>query len=139
MLTPYVLARNMFDEMVDSVFSGYNSTGLMCTDIRETAEGYELAIDLPGVKKEDLSAELKDGYLCVSATVGHTGKQDETKGKFLRRERFVGTVRRSFYVGGKVTQEDIRARFEDGTLYLFVPKEEHLAAVEPKKLIAIEG
>ena len=139
MLAQYVMARDMFDEIVDSAFGNRNTTGLMCTDIRETEQGYEMAIDLPGVKKENLSAELKDGYLYVSATTNQGNPDEGPKGRYLRRERFVGTVRRTFYVGDKVTQEDIRARFQDGTLYLFIPKEQHLQTVEPKKLIAIEG
>lgn len=137
MLAPYVIARNLFDEIVDSAFGNHNTTGLMCTDIRETDQGYEMAIDLPGVQKENLSAELKDGYLYISATVNRYENNDDNNGKYLRRERFVGTVRRTFYVGDKVTQEDIRAKFQDGTLCLFIPKKQQ-AVTEDKKLIAIE-
>jgi HSP20 family molecular chaperone IbpA len=110
----------------------------MHTDIRENESCYEVAIDLPGVKKENLSAELKDNYLVVSASVGQTDDNSENW-KYLRRERFVGTLRRSFYVGDKVQQENIRARFEDGTLYLTIPKVIEVPQIEQKKLIAIEG
>lgn len=138
MFTTYAIARNLFDELVDSSFGNHNTTGLMCADIRETDQGFEMAIDLPGVQKENLSAELKDGYLYISATINRGNEQDNTNGRYLRRERFVGSMRRTFYVGDKVTQEDIRARFQDGTLYLFVPKKQQ-PTVEEKKLIAIEG
>ncbi|MGM9606097.1 MAG: Hsp20/alpha crystallin family protein [Oscillospiraceae bacterium] len=139
MLSPYFVARNMFDELVDSAFSGHNTTGLMKTDIKETESSYELAIDLPGVRKEDLSAELKDNYLCISATVGQANEENRENSRYLRRERFVGTVRRSFYVGERIQRENIRARFEDGTLYLSIPKEIPQPQVEQKNLIAIEG
>lgn len=139
MLAPYFVARDMFDELIDSAFSGHNTTGLMKTDIRETDGSYELAIDLPGVKKENLSAELKDNYLCISATLSQDKNENGENGRYLRRERFVGTVRRSFYVGEKIQKENIRAKFEDGTLYLTIPKETQPAQIEQKNLIAIEG
>ena len=138
MFTTYAIARNLFDEIADSSFGNHSTIGLMNTDIRETEKGFEMAIDLPGVQKENLSAELKDGYLYISATINRGNEQDNTNGRYLRRERFVGSMRRTFYVGDKVTQEDIRARFQDGTLYLFIPKKQQ-PAVEEKKLIAIEG
>jgi HSP20 family molecular chaperone IbpA len=128
----------MFDELADSAFTAHSVNGIMHTDIRENESCYEVAIDLPGVKKENLSAELKDNYLVVSASVGQTDDNNENW-KYLRRERFVGTLRRSFYVGDKVQQENIRARFEDGTLYLTIPKVIEVPQIEQKKLIAIEG
>ncbi len=137
MFTTYAIARNLFDELVDSAFGNHNTTGLMYTDIKETEQGFEMAMDLPGVKKEDLTAELKDGYLYINATMNRH-EDGQNNGKYLRRERFAGTVRRTFYVGNKVTQEDIRARFQDGTLYLSIPKKQK-PALEEKKLIAIEG
>ena len=139
MLAPYVLAKNMFDEVFDSAFSNRNVGGMMNTDIKETEQGYELVIDLPGVQKENLSAELKDGYLCISATVGHSNDGDTQNEKYLRRERFAGSFRRSFYVGDRIRQEDIRAKFEDGILHLFFPKEINTPQIESKHLIAIEG
>lgn len=139
MFATYAIARNLFDEIMDSSFGNHNTTGLMNTDIRETERGYEMAIDLPGVPKENLTAELKDKYLYISATINRSNDHDNTNARYLRRERFVGTMRRTFYVGDKITQEDIRARFQDGTLYLFVPKPQQLTTEEPKKLIAIEG
>ena len=140
MLTPYVIARSMFDEVFDSAFSNRSSDGMMNTDIRENDEGYELIIDLPGVHREDLSAALKDGHLIISATVGQKKDGDtETNGKYLRRERFVGSFKRSFYVGDQIKQEDIRAKFEQGVLHLFIPKVPATAQIEQKNLIQIEG
>lgn len=139
MLLPYAIAKTMFEEVFDSAFNSRNLGGMMSTDIRENDQCYELLIDLPSVEKENLSAELKDGYLCISATVGHTNSEDAQKAKYLRRERFTGSCRRSFYVGDKVKQEDIRAKFENGTLHLFIPKQPQAPQVETKNLIAIEG
>lgn len=139
MLIPYTITKNMFDEIFDSAFNNHSTSGMMSTDIKETEQGYELVIDLPSVKKENISAELKDGYLRISATVGNTDNENSQNEKYLRRERFSGSYRRSFYVGDKLKQEDIRAKFEDGTLHLFLPKQTHEAEVEQKNLIAIEG
>ena len=138
MFATYAIARNLFDEIMDSSFGNHSPTGLMNTDIRETEQGFEMAIDLPGVQKENLSAELKDGYLYISATVNRPDNQENTKARYLRRERFVGTMRRTFYVGDKVTQVDIHARFQDGVLCIFIPKKQQ-PVLEEKKLIAIEG
>ena len=140
MLAPYVFARSMFDEVFDSAFADRRpSTGtMMRTDIKESDAGYELIVDLPGVNREDLNAELKDGYLIVTASVGQ--KKDgeaEATGKYLRRERIVGSFQRSFYVGKRVKQEDIRARFDNGVLQLFVPKVTAPPA-EEKQYIRIE-
>ena len=111
----------------------------MRTDVKETDAGYEVSIDLPGVKKEDVKAELNDGYLTISATVNRDNDEKDSDGKYIRRERFSGSFNRSFYVGEDVTQEDIKARFEDGTLMLMIPKKETTPQVEEKKYIAIEG
>lgn len=139
MFVPYTIAKDMFDEVFDSAFSSHDMGGMMRTDIKEREDGYELIIDLPGITKDHLSAELKDGYLCISATVGQDNDQSTSNDKYLRRERFVGTFRRSFYVGEKVRQEDIKARMENGSLHLFVPKEPKQPQVETRNLIAIEG
>lgn len=139
MFVPYTIAKNMFDEVFDSAFNSHDMGGMMRTDIKELSDGYELIIDLPGITKEHLSAELKDGYLCICATVGQNNDQDEKNTKYLRRERFVGTFRRSFYVGDKVQQEDIKARMENGSLHLFIPKETKQDQVAARNLIAIEG
>jgi HSP20 family molecular chaperone IbpA len=127
----------MFDELADTAFNAHSVNGIMHTDIRENDDCYEVAIDLPGVKKEDLSAELKDNYLVVSASIGPS-EDDGGNWRYLRRERFVGTLQRSFYVGDQIQQENIRAKFENGTLHLTIPKVIQVPQVEQKNLIAIE-
>ncbi|HIZ82504.1 MAG TPA: Hsp20/alpha crystallin family protein [Candidatus Mediterraneibacter pullistercoris] len=150
MLMPSIFGENLFDDdwmkfPFDRDFWGrsnpsYTRTGknLMKTDIREHDAGYELDIDLPGFKKDEIRAELENGYLTISATKGTSSDEQDKQGKYIRRERYAGTMQRSFYVGGDVTQEDIRAKFEDGILKLSIPKKE-AKAVETKKSIAIEG
>ena len=96
-------------------------------------------MNMPGVKKEDVKAELKDGYLTVQATTNSSNEEKDENSRYIRRERYVGSCRRSFYVGEAVEQTDIKAKFEDGTLKLSVPKKEMKPAVEEKKYIAIEG
>ena len=111
----------------------------MNTDIKETEKGYELAISLPGVKKEDIKAEVKDGYLTITAAKGlDQDEQEKDTGRYIRRERYAGSCQRSFYVGDDVTEEDIKGEFKHGILKLFVPKKEAKPAVEQKKYIAIE-
>ena len=139
MLTPYLVAKNMFDELAETAFSANTLRGMMNTDIKESDQGYELDIDLPGVHKEQLTAELKGGYLCISATVEQTSNENVQNERYLRRERFLGSCRRSFYVGERVKQEDIRGKFEDGILRLFTPKVTQQTRLEQKNLIAIEG
>ena len=111
---------------------------MMKTDIREHDAGYELDIDLPGFKKDEINVELENGYLTISATKGLDKDEQDKKGKYIRRERYAGAMQRSFYVGDEVTQEDIKAKFEDGILRLSIPKKD-AQAVETKKTIAIEG
>ena len=137
MLTPYLMAKDMFDELAESAFSTSTLRGMMNTDIKESDQGYELDIDLPGVHKENLAAELKDGCLCISATVEQTHNDSVQNERYLRRERFIGSCRRSFYVGEQVTQDDIHASFKDGILSLQVPKDIPKVEDSPK-LITIE-
>ena len=112
---------------------------LMKTDIRDTDQGYELDIDMPGFKKEDIRAELKNGYLTIEAESSQENQEKDEKGRYIRRERYSGSCRRSFYVGKEVTQEDIRAKFDNGILRLTVPKKEALPKKEENHYIAIEG
>lgn len=112
---------------------------IMHTDVKELEGSYEIAMDLPGMKKENVKAELKDGYLTVSASADASNETKEENGKYIRRERYTGSCSRSFYVGDQVTQEDIKARFEDGVLKIEVPKMDAKPAVEEKRYIAIEG
>ena len=150
MLMPSIFGENLFDDdWMDFPFerefwgrqnTAYtkNTKNLMKTDIREHDAGYELDIDLPGFKKDEIKAELENGYLTISATKGTSNDEQDKKGKYIRRERYAGTMQRSFYVGEDVTQEDIKAKFEDGILKLSIPKKD-AQAVETKKTIAIEG
>ena len=110
----------------------------MKTDIREHDEGYEVDIDLPGFKKDEISIELENGYLTVSAAKGLDKDEEDKKGKYIRKERYAGAMQRSFYVGENLTDEDIKAKYENGILKLSVPKKP-AKAVEAKKTIAIEG
>ena len=127
----------MFD-LFDDFFTGNTTSDVMKTDIVEKDGNYEMSMELPGVKKEDIQMELKDGYLKVTATHGSNTEDKDEKGRVVRKERVSGSYSRSFYVGEGVTQEDIKAKYEDGILRLSVPKKE-AKAVENKKYIAIEG
>ena len=117
---------------------GKHAKNMMKTDIREHDEGYEVDIDLPGFKKDEISIELENGYLTVSAAKGLDKAEEDKKGKYIRKERYAGAMQRSFYVGENLTDEDIKAKYENGILRLSVPKKP-AKAVEAKKTIAIEG
>ena len=125
--------------MKDFPFRGSRSTGLMKTDVKETDNSYELDMDMPGFEKEDIRAELKNGYLTVSASSHKNNDEKDNDGKYIRRERYSGSCSRSFYVGEDVKQEDIKAKFENGILKVSIPKKEEKPAVEENKHIAIEG
>ena len=122
----------------DQMFGGKPAPRVMKTDVRETETGYELEMDLPGFRKEDITLDLQNGNLTVSAKRSDEKKDTDANGKLLRQERYVGSMSRSFYVGSHVTEEDVKARFEDGVLKLCVPKKE-AKKVEEKKTILIEG
>ncbi len=115
------------------------SPTLMKTDIKETDGGYELTIDLPGFKKDDVTAELKNGYLSVSASTESSKEEKNDEGTFIRKERFSGTCSRKFYVGDDISEDDIKAKFEDGLLKITVPKKEQPKEEDTKKVISIEG
>lgn len=112
---------------------------MMKTDIKETDQAYEFDIDLPGFKKENVHAELQDGYLTIQASTESETEQKDESGTYLRKERFTGSCRRSFYVGDDISEDDIHAKFEDGILRIVVPKKQLPAPEEAKKLISIEG
>ena len=116
---------------------GKNASRMMKTDVKETDEGYELDVDLPGFKKEEIHLVLENGYLTISTEKALENKE-EKKGKVLRQERYAGTMSRSFYVGDNVTEEDIKAKYENGVLSLSVPKKE-ARKVPEKKTILIAG
>ncbi len=140
MLMPSIFGEDLFDDFFGYPFRGYEmNSSLMSTDIKDTDGGYEVTMNLPGVKKEDVKAELKDGYLTINASSNSSKDEKDDNGHYIRRERYSGSCSRSFYVGDQVTEADIKAKFEDGTLKLLIPKKEEKPAVEEKKYIAIEG
>ena len=145
MLMPSVYGRDFFDDLMDFSFPdiskelyGKHAKNVMKTDVRELDEGYEVIVDLPGFKKDEIEVQLENGYLTISAAKGLDKDETDKKGKYLRQERYAGSMSRSFYVGEDVTENDIQAKFENGILKLDVPKKE-AKAVESKKYIAIEG
>ena len=124
---------------VDKALYGKHAKNVMKTDVKETDNSYEVDIDLPGFKKDEIEAKLENGYLTISAAKGLDKEEKEEKdGKYIRKERYSGAMSRSFYVGDELKQEDIKAKYEDGILKLSVPKEEP-KKVETTKHIAIEG
>ena len=142
MLMPSIFGESLLDDFFDFPFENSYRSGrsqLMRTDIKETDQGYEVTMNLPGVKKEDVKAELKDGYLTISASSNNSRDEKDDNGRYIRRERYSGSCSRSFYVGDQVTEADIKAKFENGTLTMMIPKKEVQPAVEDKKYIAIEG
>ena len=146
MLMPSIFGENLFNDdwmdfgfpEVDKALYGKHANNVMKTDVKETDTGYEVDIDLPGFKKDEINAQLDNGYLTISAAKGLDKDEKDKKGKYIRKERYAGAMSRSFYVGGDVTEEDIKAKYEDGILRLSIPKKE-AKAVENKKYIAIEG
>ncbi len=133
---------NIFNELFRAPFmTGFGdttgTTKLMKTDIKENDNGYVLDMELPGYAKEDIKAELKDGYLTVTATKKSEKSEGGEDSKFIRRERFEGTSKRSFYVGEYLHEDDIKAEYKDGVLKLEIPKEPEPVKEEPK-MIAIQ-
>ena len=139
MLMPSIFGENLFDDFMDFPFGGKKINTMMKTDIRDTDSSYELDIDMPGFKKEDIKAQLKDGYLTISASTSANNDEQDKDGRYIRRERYAGSCSRIFYVGEGVKEEDIRAKFENGILKLSIPKVENKPQVEEQKYIAIEG
>ena len=123
---------------LDRQLYGRHADRLMKTDVHEHENGYEVDIDLPGFKKEDIQLGLENGYLTVSANKGVDKSEKDAKGKVIRQERYSGSMQRSFYVGENLTEEDIKAKFADGVLSLSFPKKDQPVLPE-KKVIAIEG
>ena len=149
MLAPSIFGENLFDDWFD--FPGFRGLGrvenklygdragrLMKTDVHEKDGQYDMDIDLPGFKKEDIKVELHDGYLQVSAVKGLNEEEKDEKGKLIRQERYSGSMQRSFYVGESIKQEYVKAKFEQGVLKLSFPKEGEKKLPE-KQPIMIEG
>ena len=155
MLMPSIFNNNLFDDdwfgfpfygyadkaenRAEKKLYGHHANNLMKTDIKENDKGYELDVDLPGYKKEDVKAELKDGYLTISASNDNTKEEKDEDGKYIRKERYTGSVSRSFYVGKDITEKDIHGKYENGILMLDIPKKAPEKKVEEKKFVTIEG
>ena len=148
MLLPSIFGENLFDDWMDFSFPeipdvdktlyGKHAKNMMKTDVKEKDNGYEVAIDLPGFKKDELHLELNDGYLTISAEKGLDKDEKDKNDKYIRRERYAGACERSFYVGEEVTQEDIKGEYKHGILKLFVPKKEAKPVSNDPKYITIE-
>ena len=149
MLMPSIFGENLFDDWMDFPFEkeffgrknplyGKNARNLMKTDVRETENSYELDIDLPGFKKDEIQLELNNGYLTISTQKALEKDEKNKKGRMLRQERYAGMMQRSFYVGEHITEEDVKASYESGVLHLVLPKKDAPKMPE-KKTIQIEG
>ena len=151
MLYPSIFNENLFDDLMDFHFPefrdfenidkklyGRHAAHVMKTDVHEHEACYEVDIDLPGFKKEEITLNLENGYLVIGAAKGLDKDEKTKKGRLIRQERYAGAMQRSFYVGEHITEEDIKAKFEDGVLKLTVPKRE-APKVPEKKTILIEG
>ena len=134
--------RNFIDNFFNDPFFerpfGSASSQIMKTDIHENDANYLVEMELPGYKKEDIKADLKDGYLTITASRNEAKEEHDSKGKCIRKERYMGSCSRSFYVGKELTQDDIKAAFSDGILRLSIPKEVPKAIEEQPRYIAIE-
>lgn len=152
MLMSGIFGENLFDDWwgfptrelerelsgMDKRLYGKNASHLMKTDVHENESDYELEMDLPGFKKDQINVKLEDGYMIISASKGHDEEKKDRHGKVIRQERYSGAMQRSFYVGDAVKVEDVKAKFEDGVLRLTIPKKE-LNALPANNTIAIEG
>ena len=148
-MLPSIFRDNLFDDMFDfddfdkefnrmmRPLYGKHAQNMMKTDVRETDNSYELDIDLPGFKKDEIKVELDNGYLSISAAKGLDKDEEKKDGKYIRRDRYAGAMNRTFYVGDNLTQQDIQAKFEDGILKISVPKKD-VQQIEQNKYIAIE-
>lgn len=146
-MLPSIFGENLFDDMFNDAFGmmpgidhalySKHAKNMMKTDVRETEDSYLVDIDLPGFKKDEVKVELKDGYLTVSAAKGLDKDEQDKQGRYIRQERYAGTMSRSFYVGEGVKPEDLHAKYEDGILQVTVPKEAP-KAIPASTYIAIE-
>ncbi len=149
MLTPSIFEENFLDDLfgfpemkelsnMEKKLYGRRANRMMKTDIRENDENYEVSIDLPGFKKDEITVELKDGYVTITAAKGLDKDENNKKGKLIRQERYAGSMTRSFFIGENVQKEDIEATYRHGVLQLTIPKKAMENKTE-KNLIAIEG
>ena len=145
---PSIFGESLFDDWFDDIdrqmqhmdrrLYGRNAKREMKTDVREKEDGYEIDMDLPGFKKDQVELSLENGYLTVTANKGFDKDEKDKQGRMIRQERYAGSMQRSFYVGDNMTEEDVKARFEDGVLHLNLPKKD-ARKVPEKKTICIEG
>ena len=139
MLMPSIFGESFLNDFIEPFETSSNSSTFMNTDVEENEKGYMITMDIPGVHKEDVHAELKDGYLTVEATSHSNNDEKDEKGNYIRRERYYGTANRSFYVGKELEHEDIHAKYDNGVLTVTFPKEAKKKVPEEKKFISIEG
>ncbi len=147
MMMPSIFRDNLFDSFmedfafpdVDKVLYGKRAGNLMKTDVKETDADYVVDIDLPGFQKDEIKMQLDNGYLTVSAAKGLDKNETGENGSYVRRERYTGSMSRSFYVGDHVTEEDVHPKYENGILTFHIPKAEKKAVEEKSRYIAIEG
>lgn len=145
MLMPSIFRDNFVDDLFKDMFSmptafksSLQPSNLMNTDVKEYDDKYQLDLELPGFAKEDITADLKDGYLTVRGTHKEETVDKDEKARYIRKERFNGTCERQFYVGEGITQEDIKASFNNGVLKILIPKKEETPKLEDKQYIAID-
>ncbi|MFR7474145.1 MAG: Hsp20/alpha crystallin family protein [Christensenellales bacterium] len=148
-MLPSIFGENLFEDLFEEPFRmmsafdacnplyGKHAKNIMKTDVRETENTYELDIDLPGFKKEDVQVQLENGTLTIAAAKGLDKDEQDEKGRYIRQERYTGQCSRSFYVGDPVKAEDLSAKFEDGILRISMPKAPQ-RKLPQKNLIAIE-
>ncbi len=144
MLMPSIFGDVLLDDIFgvpakETYHRPANTNGLMQTDIKEFEDSYQVTMNLPGYQKEDVKGEVKDGYLVITANTSSEKNEKEQGGRYIRRERYSGSCSRSFYVGEQITENDIKAKFENGTLKLIIPKKDPAKQVEQSKFISIEG
>ena len=138
-----MLLSNVFSDMFDDMFPttsarSASGNGMMSCDVKEYADHYELDMELAGYRKEDIKAELKDGYLTIKAERHGDNTQNDNQGRVVRSERFMGTCQRTFYVGDHVKREDVSAAYEDGVLKLSIPKKVEQPKVDESHFIDIQ-
>ena len=150
MMMPRIFGENLFDDFmndfafpafpnVEKKLYGKHARNLMKTDVKDTDTGYEVDVDLAGFKKDEIQIELEKGFLTVTAAKGLDKDEKDKKDNYIRRERYAGSMSRSFYVGEHVTEDDIHPKYENGILSFTVPKEETKAIEDKKHYISIEG
>lgn len=148
-MLPSIFGESLFDDWMDFPFRGFgagidrklygkHAAQVMKTDLKERDDGYELSVDLPGFKKEQIELQLRDGYLTVSASKGVEEERQDKNGRLVHQERYSGAVSRSFYVGASLREEDVKAKFENGVLTLNFLKE-NASKLPERRLIPIEG